>query len=366
MRQQLTIPVRLVWGSKDPVFNDDFADDLLQRFRNVFLHRIAGAGHLAVLETSIATMIEVAIAESAEDHHAESHNPPSSTSEMLWSRIPTLPGSPRASDIAICDAAADESLTHSEFESRVATYASAFSARGISLGDRVAVLVPPSVDLVAVIYALWRIGAVTVVADRGLGLRGLRHAVRSARVQHVVGIRNALVAARVLRWAPRARFISVSSLQSAPQVLLLSQVTSTAPTLSDNAAVLFTSGATGPAKGVRYTHQQLCAQRDALQDTYGITSDDSFVAAFAPFALFGPALGIRTGLADMDVTAPGTLTAQALNDACARVHATMVFASPAALVNVLRTSGAGFEALALVPHLSTALFSLPPIPLVMM
>ena len=43
------------------------------------------------------------------------------------------------------------------------------------------------------------------------------------------------------------------------------------PDADDLAAVLFTSGATGPAKGVRYRHGQLAAQRDALAATYAIT-----------------------------------------------------------------------------------------------
>lgn len=101
---------------------------------------------------------------------------------------------------------------------------------------------------------------------------------------------------------------------------------------------MFTSGATGPAKGVRYTHRQLCHQRDALQDLYAITEEDSLVAAFAPFAVFGPALGITTGLVDADVSAPATLTATALEEACVRAAATLVFASPAALANVVRTA----------------------------
>ena len=40
----------------------------------------------------------------------------------------------------------------------------------------------------------------------------------------------------------------------------------------------------------------------------------------------------------MDVTAPGTLTAAALADAVAAVGATVVFASPAALRNVVATA----------------------------
>ena len=346
--RHLTVPVRLVWGSRDPVFNDDFAADLMSRFRNVSLHRVARAGHLTVLETSIAPIIEEAIKETEPSKTSTSDVVMASRIEpveKLWARI----SSPLDKDaIAISDAAANEVVSYAEFESRVATFATALTTRGVKSGDRLAVLVPPSIDLIALVYACWRIGAVTVVADRGLGLKGLRHAVRSARVQHVVGPAKALMASRLLRWAPRAMFTSVSALRKAPLVSTLSNVSVPEPDGQQVAAVLFTSGATGPAKGVRYTHAQLCAQRDALEHTYGITRSDSFVAAFAPFALFGPALGICTGLADMDVTSPRTLTARALDDACRRVKATMVFASPAALTNVLSTADATCEFLASV------------------
>jgi acyl-CoA synthetase (AMP-forming)/AMP-acid ligase II len=71
-----------------------------------------------------------------------------------------------------------------------------------------------------------------------------------------------------------------------------------------------------------------------------VTPDDRIVAAFAPFALYGPALGVPSAVPATDVTKPGTLTAAALGDAAASVGATVVFASPAALANVLATTGA--------------------------
>ncbi len=351
----LTVPVRLVWGAKDPVFNDDFAEDLLERFTDVALHRIASTGHLTVLETSIAPFVEDAISSATPSAVAvpgaaapvavpgEPVGPVGDVDE-IWSRV--AGGDPLA--IAVSDAASGDLVSRREFESRVATYAVALAASGVRCGDRVAVLVPPGVDLLAVVYSCWRIGAVTVVADRGLGLRGLGAAVRSARVAHVVGPGKAIAAARVLRWAPRATSMSLSTLHSAPVVASLGDVAVASPSSADPAAVVFTSGATGPAKGVRYTFGQLCAQRDAVQSQYGITATDRFVAAFAPFAVFGPALGIATGFADMDVTAPSTLTAAALDDACARIDATMVFASPAALANVLATASAPVPALAKV------------------
>ena len=340
----LTVPVRLVWGSRDPVFNDDFAHDLMNRFQNVALHRIADSGHLSVLEVSIAPFVEAAIKEAGAGKPHEKFSPSESDDSTLWSQIDHWVN---ANDIAITDAAADASVTRPEFAALGATYAEALHHRGVRTGNRIAVLVPPSIDLIAVVYACWRIGAVAVIADRGLGLRGLKSAIRASRVNHVIGPVKAVAASRLLRWAPNASMIQLSKLSRSPVVSKLEFVSAPEPTADDPAAVLFTSGATGPAKGVRYTHRQLYAQRDALQKAYNIIPTDTFVAAFAPFALYGPALGIATGLADMDVTSPGTLTATALDDACRRVGATMVFASPAALANVVRTASAD------VSHLRT-------------
>ncbi len=335
---ELDVPVRLVWGARDPVFNDDFAEDLRVRFRDVELHRIADCGHLTVLEASIAPYVEAAI-----EGHASTVQALVADGEPLWSLI----GCGGPNGVAVSDAAADETITDAAFAGRVASYARELRDRGVQPGDRIAVLVPPGIDLIAVVYACWRIGAVTVVADRGLGLRGLGAAVRSARVRHVVGVRAAIAAARSLRWAPGAQMIAVSSLAHTT-LANLDQLDVVEPAADAPAAVVFTSGATGPAKGVRYTHGQLHAQRDALRALYGITPADRFVAAFAPFAVFGPALGIGTGLADNDVTSPGTLTAAALDDACRRIDATMVFASPAALANVVRTASGPLPALAKV------------------
>ena len=101
-----------------------------------------------------------------------------------------------------------------------------------------------------------------------------------------------------------------------------------------------------------YLHRQLQAQREALAALYAITPDDRLVAAFGPFALFGAALGIPSAVPDMDLTSPRTLTARALGDAATAVDATLVFASPAALTNLVATAAdigsTGAEALARV------------------
>lgn len=353
---RLDIPVHLAWGGCDPVFDDSFADDLLGRLRGATLHRWPLAGHLVALEEDLAPVLATALATAERPDRGAppvGTTPTASTDDPvpLWAELAARSHDPSP---AVADLATGDVVSHAEFSRRVVAAATALQQRGISAGERVAVLVPPGVDLLAVVYACWRIGAVTVVADRGLGLRGLRRAVRSARVAHVVGIPTALVAVRLGRWAPRAARHPVRSIvagehsQAIGAPGTIDALDAVAPWPHDPAAVVFTSGATGPAKGVRYDHGQLCAQRDALRRLYSIGPDDRFVAAFAPFAVFGPALGITTAFPDMDVTSPRTLTAAALEAACAAVDATMVFGAPAALANVVRTRSSPAPSLAAV------------------
>ena len=67
-----------------------------------------------------------------------------------------------------------------------------------------------------------------------------------------------------------------------------------APGADALAAVVFTSGATGPAKGVLYDQQMMAAQYTAVRECYSIGADDRLVAAFAPFALYGRRSGSRS------------------------------------------------------------------------
>ncbi len=226
------------------------------------------------------------------------------------------------------------SLSFASLADRVAATAEGLSAAGVVPGDRVALLAPDPPDFIAAAYACWAIGAVAVVVDRGLGFKGLRRALRSAEPRWLVGTRKTLGAARALRWAPDARPLELASL-SGTGTKLSAVVERHAPSADAPAAVVFTSGATGPAKGVLYDQRTMAAQYTAVRECYSIGADDRLVAAFAPFALYGPALGIPVAVPDCDITKPASLRAEALADACAAVEATIVFAAPAALDGVL-------------------------------
>ncbi|MCU1549350.1 MAG: alpha/beta fold hydrolase [Arthrobacter sp.] len=370
----LRVPALMLWGPRDPIFSDRYLKDLISRLPDAKVHRFEGAGHLVAEDRDIATPVLEWLAERGRDSGpadaqavfptAASPTAPSPTGESgtglrpLWAPLTELAAGPAGGDTAVAEMAADGSVARSlswqELEQNIAALAAGLQKAGVRQGSRVSLMVPPGVDLTVVLYACLRLGAVVVVADAGLGTRGLSRAVKGATPDFLIGIDKALAAASMLSWPGRR--ISVRDLPAARRRLLAVE-TSLAflssrgefiakktpplqvPDPDAPAAVLFTSGSTGPAKGVLYTHRRLAAMRDTVAATLGIRPGARLVAGFAPFALLGPALGAVSVTPAMDVTAPRTLTALALADAATAIDATVVFASPAALRNVLATQG---------------------------
>ncbi len=357
------IPVLLLWGPRDPVFSDLYLRDLIGRLPHADVHRYEGSSHFVpedapTFAADVATWVRSSslLAEPPAGAGMALDAPPVPDSgRPLWAGIseraadPATSGNPAVTELGPGGVTA--SLSFAELDDRVANVAAGLAAIGVRRGERIALLVPPGTDLTAVLYGIWRAGIVAVVVDAGLGIRGMRVALRSAGPAYVIGTAKGLAAARLM--GTGAQLISVGPVPASARRGLgvrwsLEEIEALGadaqrpdpPGAGDPAVVAFTSGATGPAKGVLYLHGQLQAQREQLASLYSITASDRLVAAFGPFALFGAALGIPSAVPDMNLTAPRTLTARAMGDAAAAIDATMVFASPAALANVVATADA--------------------------
>ena len=336
IRDLTEIPVLLLWGPDDPVFSDIYLHDLEERLPHAVVHRYEGARHLVIDDAPalVGDLLSWVAAGPVIPETVATSAAPSTLNDALIARASDV--SPAL--LTMGESGARRSISWHLLADRVAHVAGGLLAQGIERGDRVSVLIPPGPDLICAVYALWRIGACAVVVDRGLGVRGMRRAIRGAAPTHVIGTREGLLLARTLR-IPGAR-ISTSDLARLSRTAVPVDVRAGA---DDEAVVVFTSGATGPAKGVIYRHHQVARTMGLLADHYRLTSDDSLVAAFAPWALLGPGLGITSVIPDMDVTRPATLTADDLARAIDAAHGTVIWAAPAALRNVVETS----------PHLST-------------
>ncbi|WP_341849184.1 alpha/beta fold hydrolase [Auritidibacter ignavus] len=374
---ETSLPALIIWGATDPVFQDRYLNDLRQRLPQADVHRVETGGHLIVEDVDYAAIVLEWVSQqlSADDnsptvnttatithsgHSANQPRPAGSAHEVpyqpLWEFLYRGEDSAAAAlvDMSVSDRGKPFTVSWAQLSQLVAAIAQGLWDLGLRPGDRVCILVPPGRDLTAGLYALLRIGGVAVIADQGLGITGMTRAVRSANPDWIIGETPGLILARAQGWPGRR--ISVSTLSTPLAGVLgvedslygmalrektttrLSALQAPTPDPESLAAILFTSGSTGPAKGVRYTHTGLSHLTQLLRDTFGVTPGASLLAGFAPFALLGPAIGATSVTPRMSVTKPATLTASALADAAIAGQSTIAFGSPAALRNVAATA----------------------------
>ena len=242
-------------------------------------------------------------------------------------------------------------LTFRELDEESDRIAGGLSRIGIGRGTRTAVLVPPSPELFAVTFALFKAGAVPVFIDPGIGARHLKGCLAEAGPEGFIGIPRAHLARRLLGWGRRSLRVLVTVgggriWGGIPLDRLRTSPGSDAPFIpagtrgADTAAILFTSGSTGPPKGAVYTHGTFLAQVAALRELYAIEPGEIDLPTFPLFALFAPALGMTAVIPEMDFTRPGSVEPARILGPAAAYGATTMFGSPALLDRVGRQGAA--------------------------
>ena len=230
------------------------------------------------------------------------------------------------------------SLTFRQLNEECDRYAWGLSRLGIGRGTRAVLMVRPGLEFFSLTFALFKLGAVPVLIDPGMGRTNLLGCIEEAAPEAFIAVPLAQ-AARVL--CPRA-FRTVKTAVTVGRRWFwggptLTQVRESmwrefpcAPTrANDAAAILFTSGSTGAPKGVRYEHGMFDAQVRELRDCYGIEEGEVDLPAFPLFALFSVAMGVTVVIPDMDPAHPARLDPAAFVAEIQAHHVTQSFGSPA-------------------------------------
>ena len=213
-------------------------------------------------------------------------------------------------------------------------FAGRLRGAGVGPGDRVMLMVRPSLDFIALTFALFSIGAVIILIDPGMGYRNLLRCIESVRPDILVAIPRGILFSRLFRrpFASLRKRISVGSSLLAPALSSLppaeeKEVFMAGP--AELAAVIFTTGSTGPPKGVRYTHGIFHAQLERIEQYYRIGPDEVDQPAFPLFALFSTALGAQAVLPDMDPSHPARVDPKKFIQTLIDEDVTYSFGSPA-------------------------------------
>lgn len=244
----------------------------------------------------------------------------------------------RGEQIGIIEAASGKKLTFAQLEKRSDQYAQHLVQQGVVPGDRVMLMVKPSAEFICLTFALFKIGAPVILIDPGMGYRNLLRCVSGVQPRIFIGIPKAHIFLKLFRKhfsSVRLKLCCGNSFGllgadiSKVKPLMDESFPLYIPEESDLGAIIFTTGSTGPPKGVRYEHAIFAAQLRHIRDYYRITADDIDQPAFPLFALFSTALGACAVIPDMDATKPAQVNPQKFVNSLLHNGVTYSFGSPA-------------------------------------
>ncbi|MDH3349478.1 MAG: fatty acid CoA ligase family protein, partial [Desulfobulbaceae bacterium] len=220
-------------------------------------------------------------------------------------------------------------------------FAAVLREEGISPGDRVMLMVRPSMEFICLTFALFQVGAVVILIDPGMGYRNLLRCITSVKPHVLIGIPAAQLFSRIFfrhfatvktRVCVGRSFVFLGKSLTALTTSLSEQSTKGSifqATEDDVAAIIFTTGSTGPPKGVRFSHGNFRAQLRLIHDYYGIRFGDVDQPCFPLFALFSAALGAKTVIPEMDAARPAQVDPEKFIRTLVEQKVTYSFGSPA-------------------------------------
>src|SRR5437870_2829745 len=229
-------------------------------------------------------------------------------------------------------------LTFRQLNEECDRYAWGLTRLGVEHGTRTLLMVKPGEDFFSLTFALFKLGAVPVLIDPGMGKTNLLGCIEEAAPEACIAVPVTHAARvffpRAFRTVKLAVTVGRRWFWGGPTLTRVREATRQefpcAPTCaSDVAAILFTSGSTGAPKGVVYEHGMFAAQVHELRDFYGIQEDEVDLAAFPLFALFSVAMGVTVVIPDLDPTRPAQVDSAPFVAAIQQYHVTQSFGSPA-------------------------------------
>jgi acyl-CoA synthetase (AMP-forming)/AMP-acid ligase II len=174
---------------------------------------------------------------------------------------------------------------------RVAAFAGGLRDLGVRAGDRVVIWLPPSVDCATAMFAASYARAVLAPAHPPLHADQVAALVRDCEARAVVttaerleelAVRG-LPADTLLVATDRAAGIE-GTVHTMDVLCMHAPIAIDEETAPDSlAAIVYTSGSTGPPKGVMHTHRSLLSASAATCDLFGLTASDR-VLRFQPLS----------------------------------------------------------------------------------
>jgi len=226
-----------------------------------------------------------------------------------------------------------EEISATLLSERVAGSAAGLIEKGIERGESVAFFAGGGIDWIAACLATVRAGAVPVPLDLQLEDRDLERILSDCAARWIVTDRRN--AERVQRVAPDCRLVLLDGAAESADGERFSSwqgdPASGLPDLDpdDRALLFYTSGTTGPPKGVPLAHRHLAYQIEMLREAELVRPDDRLLLALPPHHVYPLVVGIFAPLAlGIPLVLPRSLTGPQMVRALEEGSATVLLGVP--------------------------------------
>lgn len=238
----------------------------------------------------------------------------------------------------------DSPLNYESLEQIVSNYAFTLESIGITEGSKVIILIKPDMEFYFIMIALFKMGALPVLIDPGMGIKNVVNCLKSVEADACIALKEA----HILRFLFPGHFKTVKSWITTGKKFLFTglQLKKLLPAHSgksypsrslqptDPSAIIFTTGSTGVAKGARYNQITMEGIRSLLKENFSIGPDEINIATFPAFNMLDFVFGITTVITDLDVSQPAEVNVKLLIDILNREGVTQMFASPVLVKNM--------------------------------
>ncbi|RON63114.1 AMP-binding protein [Pseudomonas fluorescens] len=196
--------------------------------------------------------------------------------------------------------------TYSDLQDKAARFANFLLAQGVQKGDKVAGLLPRNVELLIVILATWRIGAVYQPLFTAFGSKAIEHRLNSSGAAMVVT--DVVNRPKLDEVADCPTIVSVDGPEAQGIVRgdfsFWAEMANYSPECEpvllsgeDPFLMMFTSGTTGPAKGLVVPLKAIIAFKGYIHDAVDLRPEDAFWNLGDPGWAYGIYFGVTGPLA---------------------------------------------------------------------
>ncbi|MGV0678129.1 4-coumarate--CoA ligase family protein [Mycolicibacterium fortuitum] len=201
-----------------------------------------------------------------------------------------------ANRIAMVDAKSGAETSYGDLVSRIDSFAGGLAARGIGVGDVVALLSPNSSSFAIAFHGILRAGATATTVNALFTARDITKQLKDSGARLLVTV-NALL--------PQALEGALEAGLTEDEVVVLDGAglgaEGPAPQVGFDpathlAALPYSSGTTANPKGVMLTHANLTANVAQIRPLQGMTSDDRLLAVLPFFHIYGMTVLLNAAL----------------------------------------------------------------------